>query len=321
MRQAGRYLPEYRALRARAKSFLELCYTPEFAMDVTLQPVRRFDFDAAILFADILLVPQSLGQDLAFREGEGPQLDPIRGLDDIDRLSIARSCEILAPVINTVRLVRQALPERTTLIGFAGGPWTVATYMVAGHGTADQADARLWAYRDPSGFERLIDLLVTATTAYLLTQIEAGADAVQIFESWAGSLPEDQFQRWVIEPTERIVRAIKQEAPGVPIIGFARGAGVSHLDYGRRTGVDALGVETQLPIRVMGDLADQGFAVQGNLDPLCLVAGGNRLDDAIDRLRAAMHGRRHIFNLGHGILPETPIDHVERLIARVRQGA
>lgn len=319
MRQAGRYLPEYRAVRARVKDFLELCYTPDLAAEVTFQPIRRYGFDAAILFADILLVPHSLGQDLRFVEGEGPRLDPIDGPDKLAALSTARSAEVLAPVMETVRILRAGLPPETTLIGFAGAPWTVATYMVAGRGGEDQVPARILAYREPALFGRLIDLIVEATIAYLRGQIDAGAEVIQIFDTWAGNLPDAPFADWVVKPTARIVSALRESHPGVPVIGFARGAGPRHGAYAQATGLGAISVETQMPVSEMARLADGGLVVQGNLDPMVLVAGGSALDAAIDALVLGLKGRRHIFNLGHGIVPQTPPENVARLIERVRR--
>ncbi len=319
MRQAGRYLPEYRATRAQARDFLDLCYSPDLATEVTLQPLRRYDLDAAILFADILLIPQALGQNLKFVEGEGPRLEPVKDATDLDRLRLDGCADHLAPVMETVRRLSQALPAHVALIGFAGAPWTVATYMVAGQGTDDQGPARMMAYRQPELFGKLIDLLVQATADYLLAQVKAGAEIIQIFDTWAGSLPQAEFDKWVIAPTRKLVALLRQGAPGIPVIGFARGAGMGHGIYAKTTGVDAISVETQMAPSAMADLAGQGIAVQGNIDPLALVAGGPCLDHAVDELLGAMKGHRHILNLGHGIVPQTSPDHVSQLIDRARK--
>ena len=318
MRQAGRYLPEYRALRARAGHFLELCYTPELAAEVTLQPVRRFGFDAAILFADILLVPDALGQGVRFVEGEGPRLDAIRSEAELARLSESATRPKFARVFETVARVRQDLPRATALIGFCGAPWTVATYMVGGQGSADQADARLWAYRDPQGFQRLIDLLADVSVEYLSGQVEAGADVVQIFDSWAGSLADDQFRRWVVAPTARIVAELKKRHPGVPVIGFPRGAGVQAKAYAAGTGVDGVSCDTGMPLDFIARELSGRSVVQGNLDPLLLVAGGPMLEQRVAETLAVLSHRPFVFNLGHGIVPQTPPENVARLVELVR---
>jgi uroporphyrinogen decarboxylase len=317
MRQAGRYLPEYRAARGKAGSFLDLCFNPELASEVTLQPVRRFDFDAAILFSDILVLPLALGRQVTFTEGEGPRLDPI-DREGIGRLDAEGVCKVLKPVIETVRAVRSALSTKKTLIGFCGAPWTVATYMVAGHGTSDQAPTRLLANRDGELFQELIDRLVEASAAYLILQLEAGADVVQIFDSWAGVLGEDDFRRWSIAPTAAIIRKVRAKIPGAKIIGFPKGAGLMLERYVAETGIDAVGIDWTVPVNHARDRLQAKTAVQGNLDPLVLVAGGRMLDEAVDRIVGALGNGPFIFNLGHGIVPETPIAHVERLVARVR---
>ncbi len=318
MRQAGRYLPEYRAVRANARDFLDMCYSPDLATEVTLQPLRRYDLDAAILFADILLIPQALGQDLRFVEGEGPRLEPVRDLSDLAKLSHAGAKAHLSPVMETVRRVKAQLAPHVTMIGFAGAPWTVACYMIAGQGTDDQGPARMAAYRDPAFVSALIDLLIEATTEYLLDQVAAGAEVLQIFDTWAGSLPPLEFERWVVEPNRRLVAALKAKAPGIPVIGFARGAGSRHGRFAAQTGVDGISVETQISPEHMAALAKDGIAVQGNVDPLALVAGGRALDEAVDHVLGAMSGLRHILNLGHGIVPQTPPEHVSQLVERVR---
>lgn len=319
MRQAGRYLPEYREVRARAGSFLDLCYTPELATEVTLQPIRRFGFDAAILFSDILVVPDALGQAVRFVEGEGPRLDPIRDRDGLSRLDPSRAGEKFARIFEAVARVRGALPAATALIGFCGAPWTVATYMAGGRGSPDQVDARLWAYRDPVAFRRLIDMLVESSIEYLSGQAAAGADALQIFDSWAGSLPNSEFQSWVVAPTERIVAALAERHPGVPIIGFPRGAGLNGLAYAEATGVAGFGCDTAVPLdRLRRELAGRRLVLQGNLDPLVLAAGGEAMTRGVRCILEAMRGAPFIFNLGHGVLPETPVEHVAALVAAVR---
>jgi uroporphyrinogen decarboxylase len=319
MRQAGRYLPEYRKTRAEAGTFLDLCYTPRLAAEVTLQPIRRYGFDAAILFSDILVVPDALGQGVRFAEGEGPRLDPIRTLEDLSRLALSKTHDKFALVCETVERLRKELPRETALIGFCGAPWTVATYVVEGRGSSDQAEARRWAYRDPDGFGKLIDLLTDASIEYLSGQVGAGADALQIFDSWAGSLAENEFERWVIAPTARIVQGIRKRHPNVPIIGFPRGAAALVDRYVETTGVDGVSCDTACPLGVMRAVAKGGKVVQGNLDPLLLLTGGEALDRRVDTIRQAMGGLPFIFNLGHGIVPETPPAHVGRLVDRLRK--
>lgn len=318
MRQAGRYLPEYREVRSKVRSFLELCYSPELAAEVTLQPLRRFDLDAAILFSDILVIPDALGHRVAFVEGEGPKLDQLDAAG-LARLSAGRLLEHLRPVLETVSRVRAALPEDRALIGFCGAPWTVATYMINGGGSSDHAETRLAAARDPELVDRLIQLLVEASATYLIAQLKAGADAVQLFDSWAGVLGERAFERWCVAPTAAIVSRIRAEIPGARIIGFPKGAALRLADYVTRTGVDAVGIDWTTPLGYARDVLKPKAVVQGNLDPMVLVGGGEGLDEEVDRIMSALGGGRFIFNLGHGIVPETPIPHVERLIARVRQ--
>lgn len=319
MRQAGRYLPEYRATRAKADSFLEFCYTPDLAVEATLQPIRRFGFDAAILFSDILVVPDALGQKVTFEPGEGPKLVPIISEQDFTNLNEEIDLQRLSPIFETIARVRAALPRDTALIGFCGAPWTVATYMIAGHGTADQAPARLLAYRNPALVQRIVDRLVDASTSYLMRQIDAGVDAVQIFDSWAGVLPGTELERWCIAPVARIVAAIEREHGNIPVIGFPRGAGSWLETYPARTGVDCLSLDTTVAPEWADRTLPRNLPIQGNLDPLVLLAGGTALDLAITRTKAAFRDRPHIFNLGHGILPETPIAHVERLVELVRR--
>lgn len=318
MRQAGRYLPEYREIRAKAASFLALCLNPALAAEVTLQPLRRFDFDAAILFSDILVVPYALGQKVEFVEGEGPRLEPVAGRRDVDRLDMSGARVRLAPVYETAARVVAALPEQIPLIGFCGAPWTVATYMVEGAGSKDQASARAWAYRDAEGFQALIDLLTETSLHYLLGQIEAGARVLQIFDSWAGNLPEDEFERWCIAPAKRLVSEVKAAAPGIPIIGFPRGAGLLAERYARETGIDAIGCDTAMPLGWMQRLQVH-VPVQGNLDPVLLMAGGEKLDARVRSILETLQHGPFIFNLGHGILPDTPVEHVSRLVALVKR--
>jgi uroporphyrinogen decarboxylase len=318
MRQAGRYLPEYRELRATANGFLDMCYRPDMAAEITLQPIRRFGFDAAILFADILIVPDALGQKVEFCEGVGPTLDAMAPAALMAHLRPEGTAAKFSLICETVERVRSALPAETALIGFCGAPWTVATYMIAGHGTPDQAPARLAAYQDRENFARLIELLADVSVTYLGGQIAAGAQAVQIFDSWAGPLPEHEFDAWVISPTARMVRALKAAHPGIPVIGFPRGATPSlAARFIAETGVDAIGCDTSMPLADMSALGKTA-AVQGNLDPLLLVAGGPLLESRIVDIIGALRSVPHIFNLGHGILQTTPIAHVERLVALVR---
>jgi uroporphyrinogen decarboxylase len=318
MRQAGRYLPEYRALREKAGSFLKLCFTPEWAAEVTLQPIRRFGFDAAILFSDILVIPHALGRELRFVEGEGPRLDPLNDAAAVVRLPQQADGAKLAPIYETVRRVKAELPPQTTLIGFCGAPWTVATYMIAGQGTSDQAPARMFAYREPEAFADLIDILIDSSVDYLAAQLEAGADAVQIFDTWSGVLPPDQFDRWCIVPTQEIVARLREKIPDARVIGFPRGAGMMTLSYAEMTGITAVGVDWTMPLFVAQEALQPRLPVQGNLDPLALRAGGAALDSSIDAIMQALAGGPFIFNLGHGILPDTPIAHVEQMLKRVR---
>jgi uroporphyrinogen decarboxylase len=319
MRQAGRYLPEYRQVRAKAPSFLDLCRTPVFAAEVTLQPLRRFDLDAAIVFSDILIVPYALGQKVEFVEGEGPKLAPVRDAKAIAALDQNAVGNALAPVYETVERVVAELPKAIPLIGFCGAPWTVATYMVEGAGSKDQAAARLLAYRDPETFRSLIDVLIEVSADYLLNQVKAGARVLQIFDSWAGSLPEDEFERWCIAPTKRLVELVRAETPKTPIIGFPRGAGLLAERYARETGIDAIGCDTAMPVGWMQRLQVH-LPVQGNLDPLLLVAGGDALDIRVGAILETLGSQPFIFNLGHGILPDTPIEHVEKLVSLVKAG-
>ena len=317
MRQAGRYLPEYRAVRAQVRDFVTLCTTPDLATEVTLQPLRRFGMDAAILFSDILILPWALGQGLRFAEGEGPRLPPLRDEAALAALDPARIPEAIAPVLETVRRVRAEVGE-ATLIGFAGAPFTVACYMVEGEGTKDFPAARLLAWRDPALFGRLIALLTETTIDYLSAQIAAGAEAVMLFDSWAGMLPPSQFRAHVIAPAARIVAVLRARHPGVPVIGFPRLAGLLLGEYAAATGVQGLGMDTSVDPAAASRLVAPPVALQGNLDPLALLAGGAALRGEATSLLAAMRGRPFVFNLGHGILPATPPEHVAALVEQVR---
>ncbi len=316
MRQAGRYLPEYRELRQIKGSFLELVYDSDAAADVTLQPLERFAFDAAILFSDILIVPFAIGQNLTFVQGEGPRLTPPLMRAELDTLTpfLTR----LEPIYETVRKVKARLDPHTTLIGFSGSPWTVATYMVAGQGSREQSETRRLAYGDPERFGEIIDRIEQVTFGYLSGQIEAGAEVVQLFDSWSGSLAPSEFERWVIAPTARLVARLADEHPGVPVIGFPKGAGGKLAPYARETGVTAVGVDETVDPAWADRELPPGLPVQGNLDPLALLAGGEALHSATRRVLDAFAGRPHIFNLGHGILQDTPIAHVEQLVGLVK---
>jgi uroporphyrinogen decarboxylase len=317
LRQAGRYLPEYRDVRAKAGSFLDLCYTPELAAEVTLQPIRRFGFDAAIIFSDILILPHALGQRLSFEEGEGPKLDPITCAADISRLQPGLDLERLAFVYEAISLARSKLGPGTPLIGFCGAPWTVASYMVEGGGSPDQRAAKLMAYRNPEAFAALVDCLIETSSAYLIGQIRAGVRALQIFDSWAGNLADEAFQKFVIAPTAQIVARVKAVHPQIPIIGFPRGNPAQYENYADRTHVTALGCDTAAPLDLMAHLQDK-LPVQGNLDPLLLLAGGGAMERRARKILEHLSPKPFIFNLGHGILPETPIENVEKLVSLVK---
>ena len=316
MRQAGRYLPEYQTVRKKAGSFLDLCYNPKLATEVTLQPIRRFGFDAAILFSDILVIPDALGIDVRFEEGRGPVLEPVNETS-IDDINTANALRHLSPVLETVSRLHTELAEQTTLLGFCGAPWTVATYMIAGHGTPDQGPARQFALNHPENFQRLIDILVKASADYLIAQLNAGADAVQIFDSWASVLDENQFQRWCVKPVAKIVRLIRAEVPDAKIIGFPKGIGAFYEGYASATGVDMLGLDWTMPMNFAQKLQKE-CPVQGNLDPQRLIAGGRALDEGVDTILESLGDGPLVFNLGHGITPQTPIAHVEQMIDRVR---
>ena len=318
MRQAGRYLPEYRDLRAKAATFLDFCYDPALAVEATLQPIRRFGFDGAILFSDILVLPDALGQRVAFESGDGPRLDPICDAHGLAKLSREPDWNRLSPVFEALDRLKTALAGDVALIGFCGAPWTVASYMIAGRGTPDQAPARLFAYRHPDLFAGLIDRLVDASAEYLCRQLGAGAEAVQIFDSWGGVLPPAEFDRWCVAPIAAVAAKVRAKAPDAPIIAFPRGAGAQLAKFAPFGAIAAIGLDTAVePMAAIAALPER-FALQGNLDPLALVAGGPRLDAETDRVLEGFAPRAHIFNLGHGVLPETPVGHVERLVARVR---
>ncbi|MEJ0018571.1 MAG: uroporphyrinogen decarboxylase [Acetobacteraceae bacterium] len=321
MRQAGRYLPEYRRVRAQAGDFIALCTTPDLAAEVTLQPIRRYGFDGAILFSDILMVPWALGQGLAYREGEGPMLPPLRSAEDVAALQPTRLPGAIAPILETVRRVRAGLAQDfpdCTLIGFAGAPFTVACYMVEGSGSRDFAATRTLALTQPEVFDRLMALLVDATVTYLSAQIDAGADAVMLFDTWAGILSPMQFRRFVIAPARAIIAALRARHPSVPVIGFPRLAGLLVGEYASTTGVAGIGLDTSMDLALAGAAVPSGIALQGNLDPLSLVAGGAALRQEAAGVLAGLRGRPAIFNLGHGIVPQTPPEHVGALVEQVR---
>lgn len=316
MRQAGRYLPEYRALRSEKGGFLELVHDSEAAAEVTLQPIKRFGFDGIILFSDILVIPHALGQDLWFVAGEGPRLAP--KLSEAQLSDLKPDLSRLDDIYQTVRLVKSKMPENATFMGFAGSPWTIATYMVNGQGSKDQNETRRYAYHDPKNFQILIDAIVAITIDYLSAQIEAGVDAVQLFDSWAGSLSPAQFDDWVIAPNKAIVDGLKKRYPETPIIGFPKGAGGKLIKYARQVGADAIGIDESVDPHWADQNLPKNMPVQGNLDPLALVAGGDALENSVKNIKDAFQDRPHIFNLGHGIVPDTPIVHVEKLITLIR---
>lgn len=319
MRQAGRYLPEYRELRATTPDFLSFCYNPAKASEATLQPLRRFPLDAAIIFSDILVIPDALGQTVRFEAGEGPRLDALGTPDDLKMLRAEVNLELLGPVYEAIERTRSRLDASTALIGFAGAPWTIASYMIAGRGSPDQMAARLFAYRHPDDFARLIDLLVDAITQHLVRQVQAGAEIIQIFDSWAGVLPYSEFEKWCLAPVRQIVSQVKARCPSTPIIVFPRACtNKALLAVSTLAGVAGVSIDTAGDLDWACRNLSAPVAVQGNLDPIQLLAGGPGLDESIDRILSAGAGRPHIFNLGHGILPPTPVSHVERLMKRVR---
>ena len=318
MRQAGRYLPEYRAIRRKADNFLDLCFNPKLAAEITLQPIRRFAFDAAVLFSDILVIPHALGQRVSFEQAGGPRLEALKDESALGKLRPEIDQGVLEPVYETIERVAKELPESVALLGFCGAPWTVATYMIAGMGTSDQLPAREFAYRHPEAFAALIDSLVEGSAAYLIRQFKAGVDAVQIFDTWAGVLPPDGFHRYCIEPCAKIVAKARKDVPNAKMIGFPRGAGTRLKNYVAGVPVDAVGLDWMIDFDFARDEIQSRRPVQGNLDPLALLIGGKTLDAATDRIIEAFASGPFIFNLGHGVLPATPIAHIERLIARVR---
>lgn len=317
MRQAGRYLPEYRATRAEAGSFLDLCYNPKLATEVTMQPIRRYGLDAAILFSDILVIPDALGQKVRFVEGEGPRLDPILA-SEAKRMDPSAVVNRLAPVLEAVSLIRASLPAETTLLGFCGAPWTVATYMIAGQGTPDQGPCRRAALTDPDAFQGLIDVLVEASIHYLVAQLDAGADAVQVFDTWAGVLDDIEFERWALKPLAAIVAGVRAKRPGARVIGFPKGAGARLADFAKRTGINAVGLDWTASLDHIATSVQPHVAVQGNLDPLRVVMGGAQMDQAVDVILEKLGSGRLIFNLGHGITPDAKPENLGRVIERVR---
>lgn len=320
MRQAGRYLPEYRKLRERAPSFLDFCYTPELAVEATLQPIRRFAVDAAILFSDILVIPDALGQPVAFREGEGPVLEPVRSPAEVRRLNLEGVRDHLQPVFQAIGEIRRSLPAPIALIGFAGAPWTVATYMVEGRGGTTFSNALGWDAEDREGFAELIGLLVEATAAYLIEQVRHGAEVLQLFDTWAGSLDDERFERLVVEPARAIVGRVRAVFPEIPFIGFPKGAGARYPAYARRTGVNGVGLDAEIDLAFARDEIQPLVAVQGNLDPRVLVRGGMEMERAARHILDVLGAGPFIFNLGHGIVPETPVEHVLELVRVVRGG-
>lgn len=320
MRQAGRYLAEYREVRAKAPNFIDFCFSPEMAAEVTLQPIRRFGFDAAIMFADILLIPIALGRKVWFVTGEGPKLDPFDPLNH-EELDLSRVEEVLSPIGETLRLVKPELPKQTALIGFAGSPWTVATYMIEGGGSKDKWNCRVSAWKNPEAFDAMLDKIADATAQYLIMQAKAGAETLKLFDSWAEGLAEPLFERVIIRPTKRIIDQVRAAGVDIPIIGFPRGAGTLYARYARETGVTALALDTSVQPEWALKALPEGMPVQGQLDPAVLRAGGIALDREVDRIMAAWADRPHIFNLGHGITPDVPVSHVEQLLARIRGGS
>jgi len=318
MRQAGRHLPEYLATRAQAKNFLDFCYRPDLASEATLQPVRRYGMDGAILFADILLILDAMGRNVRFLEGEGPRVDPATKASDLSKVSMEKVLAHLSPVGETVQRVKAGLDPSVTLIGFAGSPWTVGVYAIEGRGGTDKADSRVFGYQHPEELDGMLEQLVEASAHYLKMQADAGADALMLFESWAEGLPEDAFERWVIGPTKKLVQRLRALGVTQPILGFPRGAGALVVDYAERTGVNAVGLDTAIPLKRMDGLLPKGMPVQGNLDPMRLVAGGPGMEARVRDIVGALKGRPHIFNLGHGVTPEVPIPHVESVLKVLR---
>lgn len=319
MRQAGRYLPEYNAVRKNAGSFLDLCYTPELASEVTLQPIRRFDFDASIIFSDILVIPHALGMRLDYVNGEGPKLQKIETADDVKTLTIDGAVKKLSPVMEALKLVKKELPETTTLIGFAGAPWTVAAYMIEGSGSKDFATARGFAYQEAKAFKEILEILVEVTSEYLIEQVNNGAEVVQIFDSWAGMVPGECFKHWVLEPTKKIVSNVKKKHPNLPVIGFPKGAGIQYENFVKETGIDGVSIDYSVPLKWAAETLQKHVCIQGNLDPALLANGDEKIIRAeVKKIKELLGNGPHIFNLGHGILPHTPIKNVEILLDAVR---
>lgn len=318
MRQAGRYLPEYRKVRATAKNFLNFCYTPDLAVEVTLQPLERLKTDAAIMFSDILVIPDALGQKVEFKEGEGPVLEPIRTVEEINKLDISGLHDHLSPVYEVLSRLSKEIPETTSLIGFAGAPWTLAIYMVEGKGGTECGTARVWAYKDPEGFQKLIDLLIKAVSVYLIKQVESGAEVLQLFDSWAGVLSEDQYQRWIIEPNKKIVENVRAVHPDIPIIGFPRNAGSKYETFAKETKMNGVSIDHSVGLEWARDHLQPITCVQGNLDNHTLLAGGDALDNSVHKILETLSGGPFIFNLGHGVLPPTPPENVERVAELIR---
>ena len=318
MRQAGRYLPEYRKVRATSKNFLNMCYTPDLAVEVTLQPLERLKTDAAIMFSDILVIPDALGQKVEFKEGFGPVLEPIRTVGEIDKLNISGLHDHLSPVYEVLNRLLKEISKTTTLIGFAGAPWTLAIYMVEGKGGTECGTARVWAYKDPEGFQKLIDLLIQAVSIYLIKQVESGAEALQLFDSWAGVLSEDQYQRWIIEPNKKIVENVRAAHPDIPIIGFPRNAGSKYETFAIETKMNGLSIDHSVGLEWARDHLQPVTCVQGNLDNHTLLAGGGALDSSVNKILDTLSGGPFIFNLGHGVLPSTPPENVERVAELIR---
>lgn len=319
MRQAGRYLPEYREIRKDVGGFVELCLNPEMAAEVTLQPIRRYGMDAAILFSDILMVPYGLGSDLRFAEGEGPIVGTTRSAEEVKKLDPSRFHERVGKVYETVSRVADELDDDTVLIGFSGAPWTVATYMVEGGSSKDFQQTKAWAYRDPEGFKQLIDAIVAITAEYLIAQVNAGAEVLKIFDSWAGVLPEPAFRNWVIEPTKELIAKVKAVHPDIPIIGFPRGAGALYPEFAKSVGANAVALDVNTPVEWAAENLQNILPVQGNLDPIALVAGGDLLKAEIERIVSALRSGPYIFNLGHGVVPSTPPEHVGELARQIKE--
>ena len=318
MRQAGRYLPEYRKIRKTTKNFLDLCYTPDLAVEVTLQPLQRLKTDAAIMFSDILVIPDALGQKVQFKEGEGPVLEPIRTVQEINKLSINNLHDHLSPIYEIINRLSKEIPVTTSLIGFAGAPWTLAIYMVEGKGGTECGTARIWAYKDPTGFQKLIDLLIEAVSLYLIKQVEAGAEVLQLFDSWAGVLSENQYKRWIIEPNKKIVESVHAIHPHIPIIGFPRNSGSKYIEFIKETKIDGISIDHSVGLEWARDNLQSFSCLQGNLDNHTLLAGGDALDNSVHEILDTLSGGPFIFNLGHGILPQTPPENVERIADLIR---